>query len=331
MKKNCVLFAALLVTFVNLVAQVKVTRLLCENKTNPVGLGVAQPRLTWQFVSDKRNVLQTAYEIKVTADAASSAKGKELWNSGKIQSDQSVLVPYAGAALQQGEKYYWQVRVWDNSGKVSGWSTMAHWQMGLTNPTDWKAKWIEAGYKEDTIMQQSPLFRKQFSTSKKVQSAVAYIAAHGLYEAFINGRKVGDRYLAPGWTVYNKRLQYQVYDVTNLLGQGNNAIGVMLGSGWYRGSLAWEKNRNLYGKDIALLLQLDIRYSDGTAETIMTDESWKSSTSSVLYSEIYNGETQDARKEQSGWATTGFNDAGWSSVQTKNHPKIISSLPKMSL
>src|ERR1700730_13655398 len=131
--------------------------------------------------------------------------------------------------------------------------------MGLLNSADWKAKWISAGFSEDTLLRPSPLFLKKFALNKKISSAFAYITAHGLYEAQINGKRVGDAYLTPGWTSYNKRLQYQVYDVTGLLNKGTNAIGVMLGNGWYRGYLAWNDRHNIYGKDISLLFQLEIK------------------------------------------------------------------------
>ncbi|MEP7280283.1 MAG: family 78 glycoside hydrolase catalytic domain [Bacteroidota bacterium] len=327
MNKNYLALSFILLVNFTAVAQVNVTHLLCENKINPIGLSVTQPRLSWQLSSLKRNVMQTAYEVKAIIDAASGKAGKEVWSSGKVSSSQSVYVTYAGAPLQQGVKYKWQVRVWDNDSKVSDWSPAAQWQMGLMQPSDWKAKWIEAGYKEERALHPIPIFRKTFSAGKTVKSAIAYITSHGLYEAFINGKRVGDLYLSPGWTSYNKRLQYQMYDVTHLLNGGKNAIGVMLGSGWYRGRLATAKNWNLYGENIGLLLQLNITYKDGTSETVISDESWKTSMGAIQYSEIYDGEIQDARKEQVGWATAQFNDDGWSGVQVKDLPKqqIIAS------
>ena len=301
-------------------AQLAVKNLLIENSHNPVGVDATIPRFSWQLVSNKRNVLQTAYEILVFT----SQKGKApVWSSGKVMSAQSVFVPYSGSALQSGKKYKWQVQVWDNTNKLPVKSDTASFQMALLNTSDWKAKWIEPGYTEDSVMRPSPLFRKQFSTNKKIVSATAYITAHGLYEAQINGQRISDAYFTPGWTSYNKRLQYQVYDVTGMLIKGNNAIAVSLGSGWYRGVIGFSNNHNFYGKDIALLFQLEITYSDGTAGTIISDGSWRSSTGAIRYSEIYNGETIDAREDKKGWSLPGYDDAGWSGVKVASHPMNI--------
>ncbi|MEP7230477.1 MAG: glycoside hydrolase family 78 protein [Ginsengibacter sp.] len=297
-------------------SQIKIDQLLCDNRINPIGID-DRPQFTWELISGKRNVLQSAYEIRVGSNASMLSKNKNVqWSSGKTQSDQSVHVNYGGTPLESNTKYFWQVRAWDNDNKASSWSQPAFFQMAFLNKDDWKAKWIEPGYEEDPVLRPSPVFRKQFSSGKKIISATAYITAHGLYEAFINGHRMGDAYLTPGWTSYNKRLQYQVYDVTNLFQNGNNAIGVTLGSGWYRGSLAWAANKNLYGKDIALLLQINIVYSDGSKATITSDDTWKSTTGAIRYSEIYNGETVDARMDKAGWLLPGYNDADWSGVKT---------------
>ncbi len=324
MKKIYLLFLLLPIALISF-GQVVVNNPLTENQKNPLGVDVT-PRFSWQLVSGKRNVMQTAYEIRVSDAIATLSKGN-IWSSGKINSDQSLFVPYGGKPLESGKKYFWQVRVWDNTGKASAWTEASFWQMGLLTASDWRAKWIQPGYKEDTINQPSPYFRKTFNTSKKIASATAFITSLGLYEAFINGKRVGDAYLTPGWTSYNKRLQYQLYDVTSLITSGTNAIGVALGNGWYRGFIGFSGQKNFYGKELALLAQIEIQYTDGTRETIVTDESWKSSTGSIVTSEIYNGETIDARKEKSGWNTSSFNDTDWQGVKikTSSAPPLIAT------
>lgn len=315
--KHLSLIAAILFAVFISTAQPIVQHLLTENRTNPIGLDIRLPRFSWQIQAPGRGELQVAYEINVSTQA--NGKGI-VWQSGKLSSDQSVHVPYAGPALQSGKKYYWRVRIWDNKDKVSPWSAPAFWQTGLFESSDWTAKWIQPGFTEDSILRPSPIFRKEFAADKKILSATAYITAHGLYEARINGQRIGDAYLTPGWTVYPKRLQYQAYDVTGLLRSGKNAIGITLGSGWYRGYLAFEHQHNTYGKDISLLFQLVLSYSDGSTTTIGSDGSWKSSTGAIRSAEIYNGETIDAREEKSGWALPGYNDGGWSGVKEASFP-----------
>ncbi len=300
-------------------SQTNIQQLLTENKPNPIGVDEVLPRFSWQLHNSKRNTSQVAYSIQVfTTD-----KKTVVWRSGKVVSVQSVFIPYAGTALQSGKKYKWLVEVWDNNSTKSAISDTASFQMALLHTADWKASWIEPGFTEDSVMRPSPYFRKQFSTTKKIVSATAYITAHGLYEAQINGQRISDAYFTPGWTAYQKRLQYQVYDVTDLLKKGTNAIGVSLGSGWYRGVIGFSNNHNVYGKDIALLFQMEINYSDGSSETVVSDNSWRSSTGSIRYAEIYNGETIDAREEKTGWALPGYNDASWTGVKTANHSKEI--------
>jgi len=317
MQKSFLLFFISQLLYLIAPAQADVRNLLTENLTNPVGVDIAQPRFSWQLVSEKRNVTQSAHELKVFSGKTT------LWNSGKVISSQSVHVPYAGSPLQSGKKYTWQVRVWDNTGKASAWSHPGSFQVAFLKTSDWKAKWIGPGYDEDLIWRPSPLIRKQFSVTKKVASATAYITAHGMYEAHINGKRLGDAYLTPGWTAYKKRLQYQVYDVTAMLKTGPNAIGVMLGNGWYRGIIGYANNIDVYGKDISLLCQLDITYTDGTSESILSDGSWKSSTGAIRYSEIYNGEIIDARLDKAGWTLAGYNDSDWSGAKIANYPMDV--------
>lgn len=301
--------------FSSALAQLAAINLKCENLINPIGLDETHPRLSWQLAADQRNTLQTAYEIQVAASEKALVSGKNLlWDSGRVGSSQSTWVKYGGPAPAPGQKLFWQVRVWDNHGQASVWSRTTWWQTGLLNATNWKAKWIMPGFL-DTVGMPNPYFRKNFQAKKKIVSATAYVTAHGMYEAWINGKRVGDAYLSPGWTSYNKRLQYQAYDVTNLVMSGKNAVGVVLGSGWYRGNLGWQTQYNIYGKDIALLFQLEINYSDGSKDVIGSDQTWKSSTGAIRFADIYHGETIDSRLEQKGWSTAEFNESNWKGVE----------------
>ncbi len=313
MKYRLLLIFSLLAS--SIIAQVKIQHVLVENRTNPVGLDQKAPRFSWQLVSDKKNVMQAAYELRVLDGA-----GKQIWTTGKVNSDQSQFVHYGGPALVSASKYKVQVRVWDNLGKTSPWAD-GSWQTALFDASDWSAKWIKVPT-EDTVHKPSPIFRKEFKTSKKVASATLFVTAQGLYEAYLNGKRVGDAYLTPGWTSYNNRLQYQQYDVTGLLANGNNALGIEAGSGWYRGFIGFEGQHNYYGKEIGILAQLQIQYSDGSSERVTTDESWKCSTGSITSSEIYHGESIDRRKEQTGWSTAGFNDAAWVPVALKANNQV---------
>ncbi|WP_430972810.1 family 78 glycoside hydrolase catalytic domain [Sunxiuqinia rutila] len=323
MKRRILLLFILSISVVPLVAQVQVTNLLVENRQEPLGIDDPMPRLSWQLLADKRNVMQTAYEIRVSPDLKALKQGRKLsWHSGLVQSDQSVLVPYKGSELAPGTPYYWQVRVRDNKGKLSKWSDPSFFVTGLQQAANWQAQWIQVGFKEQKS-RPSPLFRKEFTSDKKLVQALAFITAKGVYEAEINGQKVGDLCLAPGWTSYNKRLQYQTYDVTDLINEGNNAVGVTLGNGWYRGNIGFEGKVDAYGDELALLFQLELTYDDGSTAVVLSDGSWKSSTGPIVYSEIYHGETYDARLEQKGWSEAGFNDSGWSNVEVKNYSKTI--------
>ena len=293
----------------------EVKKLRCEYKTDPLGIDVAKPRLSWQLRSNEKGVLQTSYEVRVSDSEAALAKGKTIWTSGKQMSDESTHVEYAGPALQSGHIYYWQVRVGDNHGHISEWSQTARWEIGLLEPTDWKAKWITPNVIEDEKKSNpSPLLRREFAVKKRIARARLYASAMGLYEMQLNGKRVGDEYFTPGWTAYGFRYQYQTYDVTTMVKSGANCLAAMLGDGWFRGRLAWGEGRNVYGRKVALLAQLEITYADGTKEIVTSDEKWKASTGAVLESDIYNGETYDARLEEAGWSEAGFDDKEWKGV-----------------
>jgi len=316
------LIVLLFLISVSAVAKTNVADLKCEYHINPIGIDVQTPRLSWKLVSDERNVIQTAYEIRVAISQKSLQSGKGLlWTSGKIASQQSVDVEYGGEPLKPMQRVYWQLRVWDHNGKPSAWSIPAFWETGLMDSINWKASWIISPLdRPDEKVRPCNYFRKEFSALKEIQSARVYVSALGLYELHLNGQKVSNDLFTPGWTSYNKRVQYQTYDVTQHL-KTVNVLGAIVGDGWYRGDIGWENNRNYYGDKTALILQLQVIYSDGTDEWIVTNDSWKTSTGALLQSETYNGETYDARLEQKGWNTAGFNDQNWQLALVLEHPK----------
>ncbi|WP_184550073.1 glycoside hydrolase family 78 protein [Mucilaginibacter sp. FT3.2] len=303
-------------------AQVTITNLLTEGQKNPLSVDARNPRFSWQATADANKAnSQAAYELEVDTIDAKSGRSGSFWSSGKVLSSQLLYVPYKGKALRSAHSYLWKVKTWDTGGKQSSWSEPAVWTMGLLSPADWQAKWIGPST-PNVVNGPVPLLRTTFSLNKEIREATAYITSHGFYEAQINGRKVGDAYLTPGWTSYNKRLQYQAYDVKELLKLGDNAIGVALGSGWYRSPLGpYNPRPDFYGKDLGLLLQIKIVYTDGSQKLIVSDESWKSSTGAVRFAEIYDGCVLDARLAQEGWSATGFNDQNWQGVKLQSFDK----------
>jgi len=296
--------------------------LTVEYKKDPLGIGTQKPRFSWKITGTGNGIMQTAYSIRVETDQKFS-KNKMIWESGKRGSDESVLVEYGGPELKSGNKYYWQVKVWDNKRRSSKWSETAFWQSGLFSPADWKAKWIVM--EGDTNRYSpSPHFRKEFTVSKPVEKATIYVTSHGLYELHLNGNKVGDQILTPGWTSYRKRLQYQVYDVTDKIAKGINAVGSVMGDGWYRGTLGWSSNWAIYGKRLGLLMQLRIVYTDGSEDLIITDETWKcNNDGAIRMSDIYNGEIYDATKKLTGWDRSGYDDQKWEKVRTESYNSAI--------
>lgn len=310
--------------------QLSAHHLRCQQLENPLGVDVLNPKLSWQLESSQQNVLQTAYQVLVADDEALLKKNiGNVWDSKKINSTASIQINYSGKALQPAKRYFWKIRVWDNKGNVSTWSDVAYWQMGLLNQTDWKnAQWIayenladslkifpaehgngkkEWGKRPDLL----PLFRKDFSVVKKIKHATAFICGLGQFEMSINGKKVGDHFLDPGWTKYSKQAQYVTFDITSYLGSAANTVAVMLGNGFYY--IPGERYRKMtgaygYPKLIARIL---IEYSDGTTENIVSNQTWKTAPSPVTFSSIYGGENYDARLEQKGWNETGFDDRQW--------------------
>ena len=306
-------------------APLSVVNLRTEYKTNPVGIDVRQPRLSWQLQSDERGAVQSAYQIQV---AAEPGFGSMLWDTGQTGGDRSVHVVYAGPVLGSGRRCYWRVRVWNGNQEASAWGAPAFWEMGLLSPGDWKAKWISPDWDEDTKKPQpSPMLRGTFQVKEEVRSARAYVTSLGLYELHLNGVRVGDQLFTPGWTSYHKRLQYQTYDVTEMVRPGENAAGVILGDGWYRGYIGWQDRRNAYGDRLAALIQIQLTFTDGSTQTVVSDESWKATTGPILSSDIYNGEVYDARLEKPGWSAPGYDTSGWRGVRVIEHSREILIAP----
>jgi alpha-L-rhamnosidase len=292
-----------------------VEALRTEYQQNPIGIDVRVPRLSWRLHAVRRGTMQSAYELRVANDSASLGRAPS-WSSGKVTSPASILRPYGGPAVRSGARYYWQVRVWDDAGRESPWSAPAFWEMGLLDRAEWTGRWITPDLNEDTAkFNPSPMLRRDFTLAPGVASARLYVTSHGLNAVELNGQPVGDRLFRPGWTSYDKRLQYDTYDVTSLVRSGPNAIGATLGDGWYRGRLGFEGKRNTYGTRLGLLAQLVVRYRDGRTQVVATDEQWKASTGPILMSDIYDGETYDARLEKAGWSRPGYDDRSWRGVR----------------
>lgn len=263
---------------------------LIEYRENPIGID-EKPRFSWKIESEKQNVVQQSYQIQV------AGQGKLMWDSGRVESDRSVLVPYEGKELKPMVSYQVQVSVWDNHGEMG--QASGSFETGLMGEENWKAKWITHGLpKEETAC---PVFIRRFTSAKKVKRARLYATACGVYEASVNGKKVGDVFLAPGWTSYHRRIQYQTYDITSLLAE-ENEIAITVGNGWYKGELGFDARPDIYGDRTALLAMVQIEYEDGEIESIGTDMDWIVETGEIRFSEIYHGETQDYTigKQQAG-------------------------------
>ncbi|HKO81663.1 MAG TPA: family 78 glycoside hydrolase catalytic domain, partial [Chitinophagaceae bacterium] len=345
--KKCVCFLPLyLVISSGFAQQLTIVNLRCEYKQNPIGVDRTIPRLSWELQSKQQNVLQTAFRILVADDPSLlQANTGNIWDSKKISSTASIHVGYNGKALQSAKKYFWKVMVWDNKGNVSSWSDNASWQMGLLSAKDWGgAKWIAYEEINDTAIivphihgngkkslgarrNVLPLLRKNFSISKKIKNATAFICGLGHFEMSINGEKIGDHYLDPGWTNYNKHALYVSFDITDKIKQGNNAIGVMLGNGFYYiPGQRYRKMTGAFGLP-KMILRTFIEYADGTTENIVSNENWKTAPSPIIFSSIFGGEDYDANLEQQGWNTAAFDDSKWKSpVVVKGSPLLQSQM-----
>jgi len=332
------------------ISSIKPTKLTCEYLENPSVVDVQKPRLSWinQAVSDVRGQKQTAWQIRV-ASTKKGLKYPDLWDSEKVVNNQSVRVEYAGKNLSSGHECWWQVRIWDRDGVVSDWSEPAFWRMGLLDPSDWKAEWIGVPWQGEEALPKppggpdampteypppAPLMRKNFMVNKPIEKAVAFVTGLGYFELYLNGEKIGNDVLVPNQTNYGKRpdlidqniplednfrdykVMYLAYNVKDLLNEGENTIGSILGNGFYNAPKYWAGS---YGSP-RFLGQLHITYEDGTEEIIKSDETWKVSKSAIMMDLVYHGEHYDARKEQPGWCTVDFDDGMWEQAVKRNAP-----------
>jgi hypothetical protein len=316
----------------------RVSNLRCDYQPRPLAVQTGTPTLNWELRTTRRNVRQTAYQVLV-ADSPRQLDQNvgNVWDSGKVASEASIQVPYAGQALRPATTYFWKVKTWDNQGGASVWSAPADWQTGLFAPADWKgARWIaydqlpadrvaalpvdgnKDAYTGNNVL---PLLRKQF-TAKKPTKATLFISGLGQFEAMLNGQKVGNHFLDPGWTKYDRQAQYVAFDVTKQIKNGPNALGVLLGNGFYYVPPVKERYRKLksafgYPK---LLCRLALTYADGSQQDVVSDLSWQTAAGPVTFSSIYGGEDYNAGLEQPGWAAAGFDAQQWRPVITVDGP-----------
>lgn len=291
-------------------------------------IGIKDPRFSWVVRLGGLGRMQTAYQIQVASSPELLNSGQpDLWDSGIVSSEESTQITYNGHPLQSNSDYFWWVRVRDETGKLHPYNKGEKFSTAFLDGSDWKAKWIGRGSSDEITPKvdlrippntkqteadlRSPLFRKEFTIDRPVRRARLFVAGLGLYEAHLNGGRIGNRVLSPAKTDYQKRIFYDTYDVSKELHNGQNAIGVMLGNGWFNTPEKWWGWRMQWYGLPRLILQLEITYSDGSSARIISDESWRSSLGPVTFSCIYDGEDYDARLEQAGWDMQGFNDSHW--------------------
>lgn len=303
-----------------------------EGLVNPIGFYDATPTFSWKLPQGVKG--QTAYSIAVASSPELLSKEADLWQSGKVNTDQSIFVPYEGKNLKSRQKVYWQVKFWDQDDKASGWSDVASFELGLLSNNDWKAEWISIPASELTEKdaRKSLLFRPQYMRKEttlysEVKSARLYVTAKGVYEAYINGQKVGTDVMSPGWTPRNS-LSTLTYDVTHLLQLGDNTLSAIVAEGWRSGRIDLRSTKKTLEHTPALLYQLEIETADGT-QMIKSDETWKvSNQGPIRTSKVYDGEFYDANYELGDWDKNGFDDKEWLSVETHAKEDSITLLPK---
>ncbi|MGI6046880.1 MAG: glycoside hydrolase family 78 protein [Petrimonas sp.] len=319
-KKTSIFLLTLLVVQFSIYSQTVVKNLKCEYLQNPIGIDESHPRFMWQMESQQAGNSQVAYQLVVGTVESEVASGKgNIWESGAVNSS-VIPVAYAGDDLEPFTRYFWSVRVQDENKEWSTWAEPQFFETGMMGQLNWKGKWITDTY--DFNIKPAAYFRRVFRAEKAIQSARAYIVVAGLYELSINGERIGYHRLDPNYTRFDRRNLYVTYDVTNNLKQGNNAIGVLLGNGWYnhQSTAVWYFDKAPWRARPKFCMDLHITYSDGTTEVIATDERWQTSESPVIFNSIYTAEHYDARKEQLGWDTPDFDAKGWRGIYTTGAP-----------
>ncbi len=326
--------------------QLSITNPQCESKTDPVGIDIVMPKFSWQLQSAQRGIMQTAYRVLVADKMEQLQKNQgNIWDSKKINSGQSIQILFKGNELKSATTYFWKVQVWDNKNAMA-YSNVANFTTGLFTAQDWSnANWIGYGEIQDSMVTVPgvhapdtkrvlgpdklkqrvivPMFRKSFTVNKTVTNATIFISGLGQYEMSINGKKIGNSFLAPGWTHYDKRVLYNTYDVTSDLKKGENAIGVMVGNGFF--NISRERYIKLaiaYGYP-KMICKMIIKYADGTSTEIISDNDWKTAPSPITFSSIYGGEDYDANLEKQGWDKGGYNDVAWKTALIVKAPKGV--------
>ncbi len=297
--------------------------LRCEYVREPLGVDVSNPRLFWKLesalqrdLSQTRAQRQSAYHILVASALEVLAQDKgDLWDSGKVESDTTIQIPYSGRPLKSSQQVFWKVRVWDNDSNASAWSRPASWTMGVLDGDDWKALWIGAENESQTIM-----LRREFSVKTGLKRAIAHVCGLGHYEMSVNGKKVGDDYLSPGWSKYNKTCLYDTCELTALVKEGQNAIGLLLDNGMYnvKGG-RYVKFKGTFGP-LKAICQIRLEYDDGTTEIIGTDRNWSVKSGPITFACVFGGEDYDARLEPQGWKRAGFDNSDWIKAQQVDGP-----------
>lgn len=340
MKKSFLLLFFFQLTSHLLVAQINVKNLLIEYLSNPVGIDVEEPRFSWTIQSKERCFNQSAYQILIASSTQKlNEDSADIWNSGKVLSGNSVLVPFTQYQLSSRQRYFWKVRVWDEKEKASPYSENAFWEMGLLRINDWQAKWISApkvydwanfvahrklliteGEKENSYP--APQFRRTFLVTKKIVQARLYISGVGYNVPCINGQKISDHLLDPAFTRYDKTVLYSTYDISENIRSGENVLGVVLGNGWYNmfTKAVWGFDHAPWRNEPALMAQLEMVFEDGSRQIIVSDESWKVAPGPIIFNSIRQGESYDAGKETPGWDNAGFDDKRWYQPQEVSGP-----------